>query len=444
MDARQRHFFVAVALSTLPFSGFGGRVMAQEESKPPDYFRAPSFAQKPPSSSTLASDSEKKTAEAKSGVNEVLGLPSTQEMVLRNLARTAWERGDMHEAIRQLGYLIEKNQADYPTLVIRAWAYAQIGDLRSALVDADSAVSYGPLYDASFLTRASIHMKRGRIDLGLADCDRAAELWPGRPESWVSRGRMLAEAKEYRLALAAFDEAKRLGWNDDYLDTWRGCCLGALGRLSEAEAAFDSAVHKGPGDPNAYASRGGYHAQSGRDAEALADYLEAIRVAPQSSRWRILLAVQFAKMGDLRSADLALAEASRIDPSLVMPSIWRAFLEFDPPRIVRRLDDVVRDHPDSYQAWLLRAVAKHLNKDDEGGLIDIDRVLEIHPEFANAYVARAHMLADREDYPGASEAAGLRCTSRPTTPRRRPPWLAPTPASETMTWRSPSSPASSP
>lgn len=146
--------------------------------------------------------------------------------------------------------LAEKEINDKPQTVAawlrRARARLELGQVKEALADAESALRLDPAGAAAWLIRGRIAFATGDLDGALRDYTRAIEVDPSQPEAFDLRGAAKLAAKRFEEAIADYDRALALDPARAGAYQNRGAARKMLGDLEGAKADFERALQLEP------------------------------------------------------------------------------------------------------------------------------------------------------------------------------------------------------
>ena len=197
---------------------------------------------------------------------------------LLNQALRLHQAGQLAEAARIYGTILQTNPRHFQALYLLGFAHFQAG----AFADAERLIG------------------------------EALKLNPRAPDAHYNRGCALQNLQRHREALASFDAA--LALKPDYADalTNRGGSLMALKRDEDALASFDMALALQPRDAEALSNRGTANFGLRRYEDAAADYAKLLALDPEAkfARGNLVLARAYACDWRSRASDMAALSAA--------------------------------------------------------------------------------------------------------------------------------------
>jgi tetratricopeptide (TPR) repeat protein len=165
----------------------------------------------------------------------------------------------------------------------RAITYRERGDLQSAMVDLERALSLDPNAAGALCNRGNLFYSMGKRERALLDLDRAVRLDPAMADAWNSRGAVRSSLGKHEQALADFDKAIEL--KSDFAEAYlnRANSLLALKVYDRALAGYDAYIAWEPKDARGYFCRGLGRSTMGDPAGAVEDFGRALRLKPEDA-----------------------------------------------------------------------------------------------------------------------------------------------------------------
>jgi protein O-GlcNAc transferase len=128
-------------------------------------------------------------------------------------------------------------------------ARQELGDLKQAMLDFDSALARTPGNALTLLYRANLLTETQHAAQAMADYQRLLQIAPGYDEAWFRFGAALWQLERFDEALASYGRALALNPGRFGAAFNRGTILLKLERYDEALAAFDAARKLAPDHP---------------------------------------------------------------------------------------------------------------------------------------------------------------------------------------------------
>jgi tetratricopeptide (TPR) repeat protein len=247
--------------------------------------------------------------------------------------------------------------------VRRGQARQAAGDLGGALSDFEQALAAAPDCPEALNARGIVHYLGGRTDAARADFDRALAALPDCAEAYNNRGLVRRAQGDVAGALADFAEALLI--NPEYGDALgnRGLAYHAAGRPAEARADLDRAVTLASGAAQAlcYHNRALVRREIGDLHGAREDLDRALHLDPGPAHSYAARAEVRQLLGDLEGALTDWDRALERTPSAEAAAHYHG-----------------------------RAAVQVARLDFSAALADCDAAIRLRPDFAIAYISRAH------------------------------------------------------
>jgi predicted O-linked N-acetylglucosamine transferase (SPINDLY family) len=195
-------------------------------------------------------------------------------------AHSLQKQGQLEEAIKLYGVVIESTPESAESYYKRANALNGLGRAEEALRDYDRAIGLNPSYAYALCNRGSVLQRLGRREDALASYDRALAVDPKDALTHYNRGSVLKDLKRFEEALASYESA--IGLNAAYAEAYvnRGNVLQELKRHAAAVESFSHAIALKPVIAEAFQGRGVSLRTLKRFDQALEDYNKAIELDP--------------------------------------------------------------------------------------------------------------------------------------------------------------------
>lgn len=256
----------------------------------------------------------------------------------------------------------------------------------------------GPSRARALALRGRLKRLLSRVDSALADLDESVDLDPRDPEALAWRGELLVRLGKYDLALGDLENAA--GQRGNWVLPWLWMAAAQLAR-NEAEAgaaSLERALAADPKSVTALLLRGRMRLEKKEPALAQADFEAAVKAAPRCVGARVLLGRALVLGGDVRGAERAFGEATRLDPDAKafygLLISGEGLLEND-QKTLTALDGHLKKNPKAAWAWALRGdmVRTPQFGRTEEGIADLRRAARLDPKSAwiRAVLGRARV-----------------------------------------------------
>lgn len=157
---------------------------------------------------------------------------------LLSQARSAYQRGDLAQALSLADRAVERDPRNPQGFYVRGWLHEMQGRHRQAIADYDAVVKLDPKAVEVYNRRGSEHFKLGRIEASIADFDRAIELNPRQEPYHWQRGISYYYAGLYRKGRDQFQSHQQVNANDVENAVWHFLCGARLEGVSKARQSL--------------------------------------------------------------------------------------------------------------------------------------------------------------------------------------------------------------
>jgi len=253
--------------------------------------------------------------------------------------------------------------------------------------------------------------RRVAVAISTLACAIAAVSCGNPAQANIDRGEELANTGRYDEAVAAYSAALELDPDNTEALAGRGCAR-TLTDVDAAIADLDKAIELDPKSTDGYRCRAEKRRISGDLDAALADATRALELDPSNASAHVTLGNTLDDMGRTAEAIIEYGEAIELASSAAdmdarllanaynQRSIARGRLDND-AGAAADLDKAIELDPEYGPAYANRAMVALWDGDCEGAIADATKAIELEPDFPTAYGARALCLADAGDLDGA-------------------------------------------
>jgi tetratricopeptide (TPR) repeat protein len=202
---------------------------------------------------------------------------------------------------------------------LRAEAYGQTGDHKSAIRDLDQAIQRKPDDADLYAARADAYSATRDHKSAIRDLDQAIKRKPDNAGLYAARADAYSATGDHESAIRDYDQAIQRKPDDAELLNNRCYELAKVGRLEMALADCNKSLGLRPDDANTLDSRGFTYLRMGRFRSAIADFDAALRLdrkLAHSLYGRALATLRTG--GDKRQASKDIAEAKSMLPDVAV------------------------------------------------------------------------------------------------------------------------------
>jgi protein O-GlcNAc transferase len=284
---------------------------------------------------------------------------------------------------------------DHPVgLVNRANSLRSLKRYGESVACYDRALAKEPAYAEGHYNRAFTLAEMTRWQDALAGYDKAVAIKPGLTVAWVNRGNVLRALKRYDDALASYDKAFALDPRNAGAFYNRGVTLSDMNRTDDALASYDQAIALQPAFAPALTNRGNILRNAQRLDDALACYDKAVAAEPGNAEAHFNRGVVLADMKRFADAaeSYAVATAAKPDHSDAFYNRGIALAELKRwGEALASYDKALTLKPDYVEVLNNRGVIlQHLNHLDEA-LAAFDKAVAANPDYAEALYNRSYV-----------------------------------------------------
>lgn len=308
--------------------------------------------------------------------------------------RRALSDGKNAEAIYNFNILAALDTTDYWTFFYRGIAKYNLGDIRGANRDFDTAVRLNPVFTSGYHYRAIVNNRSGRYDAALRDLEKAISLRPGNIGLYFSRGVTYFFSQQFDLAVKDFDKFLRKEPKEPSAYLNRGACYLFLGDTLKAVNDYNKAIRLDRFEPEGYVRRARLYAAQGKTDDALADLDKAVSLDSTSSFAYFNRALLYNDKNDLNAAMSDLNKVLELEPGNALTLYNRSLIYARVGSYAEALQDmdrVININPQNVLAYYNRAAFFAGMGRWQDALEDYDKAIELYPDFAKAYMNRSYV-----------------------------------------------------
>ena len=205
---------------------------------------------------------------------------SRDKAALLEQAQALHDAGNLAEAAAGFRAVLAHDDQNWPSLMGLASIALQSGELQDAIRRFGSLVERDPAFAEGFYKRGNAYNRLGQPVAALADYDHAVALDPYHARAFCNRGTVLERLERWQEALSSYDQALSLNPRDALAHFNRAAVLRALDHPEQALAAYNQAIALDSSYVAAHVNRGHLLHELSRPAEAAASYARALELDP--------------------------------------------------------------------------------------------------------------------------------------------------------------------
>lgn len=258
---------------------------------------------------------KRRNKEARADFDAALAMDAENPVALRGLGSLQRERGDCKAAIESFTKSLRSSPDNTFALSYRAYCYALVPDLDAALADASKVIRLQPTYLDMYDLRAWIFSMQDKPELTLAEVRTMLEVSGG-----STRARWLSSHHYWRLgrhaeAVSAMDSV--IAEQPTVANYQKRAQLRGPDDVQGRLADYVAALELEPGSTGLAHARADALSQAGNHRAAIEAYGKLVQKAPpaEKARFRVLLGVEYGKLGETATARKELDAAMGDAPS---------------------------------------------------------------------------------------------------------------------------------
>ncbi len=280
-----------------------------------------------------------------------------------DLAKSAFDKGDLSTAEFYLDACLERQPNDKETLLLRAMCRQQSGNINGALRDYTLLLEKHPQLVEALYSRGLLLYEKGQYEPASDDFKRILKVPFSETQAIFYKRRPFEEGIS---GLGTIESMKADIYN--YL----GLCAFKIRHYQEALEYFTEAISRFDGQEDFYINRGLTFEASGQTSRAIEDFQKALEISPEN--------------------EVALFNLTRLQAG------QQGAVSED---IIKAYSEVIERNPDLAESYYNRGLAYYNRGDYENALDDYNRAIEIDSASAKTWYNRGLVREEAEDLNGA-------------------------------------------
>jgi tetratricopeptide (TPR) repeat protein len=344
------------------------------------------------------------------------------------------------KAIVYYDRILERNQEDEVALANKGHAFFHLGRFSEALACIDKALEIDQQDAVAWSVRALILSELGKLDDAIESHDKALKLDPKEWVFWYNKGVTLYSSSMNEEAIECYDKAIELNPGVKYALINKCSALDKIGRFDEALKCIDKALERDPKDAKIWEFKAGILYDLGKFDDVLVCINEALEIEPENYGFLGNKAYTLHKLGRTDDALECIDKALKINQKDAIlwyqkGRITKDFneaikyfdkaLEFNPDHVealcskgselsnIGKYDDAlkifdeVEKKCEGYDTCEIISMSKGITLSKMGkseeAIKHFDKVIELNPEYADAYSSRGAAYTHLKQYERAKE-----------------------------------------
>ena len=256
-----------------------------------------------------------------------------------------------------------------------------LGRHQDAIADYDITIRLKSDYAEAYSNRGTAKNLLGRHQDAIADYDKAIRLKPDYAGAYDGRGSTKYLLGRSQDAIANYDQAIRLEPDDVHAYYHRGQANATLEKYNEAFADYNKVIYMRPNYAEVYNHRGSLQVKLGHYRKAITDYTKAIQLI-SSGKTKL-------DNNQENSISLILRRNTKFGKAEVYYNRGVAKLELGEfAEALVDLNKAIQLKPDYAEAYHNRGVVKIRFNQPNEALVDLNKAIQLKPDYAEAYNSR--------------------------------------------------------
>lgn len=281
-------------------------------------------------------------------------------------------------------------------------ARLQKADLSNAVRAFSQAIKIDPTNADALLLRGSTRISLKDFAGALTDLSQALSLQSSNAEALVQRASCYGNMHEFSKADADCTAAITIDTNNIAAYNMRGLVRMNLRQFDAATDDFTRAIEIAPSDPNGYGNRARIEMLKKDLEHALADVSKSIQLEPKNPVPYSIRAGILSSLKDYRGALLDLDQAIAFNPNDYVAYSTRGWVHVNLDEFPAADADIAKAlnlEPDFPGTYLIRSFLEAKREHGQRAISDLEHVVEVVPQSAEACAALAllqYRFADRK------------------------------------------------
>ena len=307
------------------------------------------------------------------------------------LALQALQSEDYMSVIQYTTEQLTEQSKDVDALVLRATAYAVVGDLANAFADINAAIKYWT--KKALVAQSQLYLSRASYYSAIEDYDAGLEYLPENKTFLLNKAIAQQNVKDYDGSAATFKTL--LSYYPKYDNAYLGLAELQLAREDTLSALdnISKCIELNANNSDAFVMRAGIMIKNKENYQkALLDMDAAIKLQPKQADFFVNRAFLKYNLDDYFGAMADFDYAISLEPMNMAAHLNRGLLRMEVEDNNKAIEDftfVIDQDPDNYMAIYNRAMLYKKIGHHKQAIEDLDRVIEKYPNVAMLYFDRS-------------------------------------------------------
>lgn len=317
--------------------------------------------------------------------------------VTRGLSRAALNRVD--ETLEDAEVLLERNQGDPVGAFLKAWGYAQKGEVEialEALIAGQALESFAP----ALYLGAALYLRTGALEQARSRIDRYLAMVPGNVQALITSGAIHYQAGEFEQAAGVLEPVYQAVPQNTRVVTMLAYAYEKIGAQDKATVLFDAATSLVPDNEDLQLRAAQARIGSGDFDSGIAALTDLIQSETGGERAATLLFLTQLQNKNFEAAASALERLEEIKGKTAETENFRASIALAAGEIIKaegHLRDALALQEDYQAARLNLGRLFRIRNDFENAVKEYNILLVQHPGYLPALTGLVDIARERQD-----------------------------------------------
>lgn len=317
--------------------------------------------------------------------------------VTRGMAYAAL--GQFDNVLSDAEVLLERNEHDPIGAFLKAWGYAQKGEVETALAALALGQGLENFQPAQYLG-AALHLRSGALQQARVEINRYLSVSPNNKQALITSSAIYYQAGDYQASAEVLEPLYQADPQDVRIVTLLAYAYEKTGDQGKAAALFDEAINLGSGDQDLQLRAAQAKIGSGDLESGMADLISLTGSESGGDRAATLLFLTQLRAKDFEGAASALDRLETLKGRSAETENFRASLALasgDVATAEAHLKSSLALQDDYQAARLNLARLYRTRKDLDGATAEYEKLLQQQPGYLAAVTGLVEMALERQD-----------------------------------------------